>query len=645
MIEKIIDKVIVINPNWPDKNHLKEMLGKQEAFGEYLRGNIDEQELINVLGKGFNYSHVVQKQIKDFTSDINKEYEKESTKMTLKFLLENIEPKYKGEVYKELRLTNILEVYPEFFDELLDKDEYLKECREACRDSLSFINFVKKRDYFRPQIDELLESELVKVNGFYNDERNLWTVFNQIKLKEMKEANEKEATEFLVEYVLRLADDHYTTYNSKEPWKGRARLSDKGKKALKNLLLDSGNYEEDMKILKEELPLGDGHKNRPVPALFTKDDDLKKLAKTLEEWKEDGVNFKVIDRFFNIKNEVFPYDYISKKYFKDFTGSCAFSDPKGVIKELKRLEEELDEKEADWAKSYVVEYNIQHNCCEIKKHEEMAKEIIESLGPEFVKKYFTTTYSYLRLAGLEVYSRFSSREFFAEELDQIEKKRIEELLGLVAVDGKEDELRDYFLGERDKIDVKKVIKKDVDQDESYSIGFFFSLRDEVKDRILKVALESKNKVFIRWCIYEMEKKHMLMPHKDVMESLKRVNINIDLFLREMLDHSHNWKNSVNYNDSFRYVGVDYKDNILRQSIAYLDDLGIDILEEGKKLAAKLKAEMLASLLYKKKIDKSIELLIDMAGASQKNIYEPASILLGRITKEKISEFEDLVTKK
>jgi len=401
--------------------------------------------------------------------------DKSVIKRAIQYAINVVMSHYKKDLFKKLKIDLIIEYYPNFFDEVISKQEYIETVFKSYKlyYAAKFITKMKENTYLKDELFEFIKnSPILKTNGYYNSSKyNLLCFYKFDALKESHESKDHSKTmDLVLEYLDILTDDYNFKYYSddNETWKGRTTLSKEGKKALLDIVRERKDFENNINILNKELKQKEGVRERKYFALL-RDDSFELLFKYL---KESHIEATYTNNLLDLANELNPEDRIKELYFKTCKDGCSFSDLDKVIEELEREEKGLSEKERDNLRTYVITYTIEHYNCKKVVHEKLAEELMKRYGADYITKYFKAKGRPDKLMGIEIFSRYTNDKKFQQLRLSLELELIDNLLAYIAVEGKFNDVKDYILGKTKKIDVKKSIIKKVDGDTVYKILTF-----------------------------------------------------------------------------------------------------------------------------------------------------------------------------
>lgn len=616
----------------------------------YFNGEttFEEMGLSDAHKCGRWYLHPYIKALDEGIEELSKD--KEKFKRIIKVFFYLVGNDSLGDMAGRINLNKTIEVYPEFYSEIIEKDKLMHAVfkEEGRWDIKDGIDAIYELFGSKDALDFILNSPKLKSKGHYNASRNLecLIIYGEME-KAFEVKNHDEFRALALRYLSTLAMDYKCTeeyIGSRENILGnrfRKSVSQEEKDALIQLVDTGENWEANISVLKENLKrIRVGNSKREVIAFIEEDDDFGRLFNYLNNIKVKGEELEFINRFKKMILEIAPNYYIEKNFFFNTRSSCAWRNGEKIVSELKKAIEKYPEIE-DQLVNYIVIYTLEHYSCKYETHDKAFELLIKNFGTEYILDHLKTRSITDEMDGIYLIDKYGDSQAVAERKQELENIMLDSLLKKIAVD--EDSafaLKSYINSEIDEVNTKKLLKKKIEKTGEY--GEYHLFKEEKLKRLIKVILESKDKNLLGILpsyFYKGEEK--ALPHRYMLEEVVALDINTKDFLKIFVDYTAD-RMDGSRDDKFYYNGNYYNDNILAKGIKYLEDNGVNCLEMGAKFNGKLKKTLLDSLYGTKKAKREVLLLPDFLGEKQKGVVQSALSNLKNLDESVIGKVEDKI---
>lgn len=611
---------------------------------DYFEGKISFEDI------GLNNNHECGRWYLDgFTKEINRAFEedifdKEVLKRVLKVYFTLIGKHSIGEMIQNVDFQKVLEVYENFYDDYMDKETLLYKVfsEEGRWDVTEGASALFDTFGIDDAMEFLKNSKRLKKDGFYKYSQNPYVL---VLLDDLTKTYEEKRYDEIKDKVLNilstLGDDYKSTdeYISREQTKTkkgfRGKLDKEGKKALLELIDTGNNWDENIKRFKGSMTLIG---SREIYPFLEEDEEFISLFNRIKSMKKSRKGFDFIDRFMKMLLEVVPNFYIEKFYFLNLRSYCSWKDPKFVIDELIKTIDNNKEIENQLV-DYFVMYTIEHFKCNYKNHDKTFKLLIEHFGSEYIFNHLKLRSTTDKTLAIYLIDKYGDSELVKESKKTIEDFMLNHLFKSIAVDEEaQKELFAYVNKETDKINIKKLIKKKIDDFTPY--GKWSIFKGDKLERLVEVILESKNNNLFEFLSnYFYQGEEFNFPHKYILDLIIKLNINTKEYLKVFVSFISNNTDGV---DSNRFYGTNYDFNVLYKALEYLEENGINCLELGAKFNAKLKKTLVDSIYGKNKCKREVLYLVDFLGEKQKGLVESAFKNLLNLDESVVNLVEDKI---
>ncbi len=597
----------------------------KEKIINYLEGEITFEEL------ALNNNHNCGRWYLDgFRNEINKAFEegtvdKDLLKRVLKVYFTLIGKDSLGEIVQTIDFSKTLEIYESFYEEFIDKETLLYKVfsEEGSWNVEDGVSAIFDTFGMEDAINFLKNSNKLKKGGFYKYSQNPYVL---VLLKDLTKTYEEKRYDEVKGKVLNILNalgddykctDEYISRSNYEKKKGfRAKLEEESKKALLELIDTGNNWEKNIETFKSSLkPVG----RREIFAFLEEDEEFISLFNRIKSMKKSREGFDFIDRFMKMLLEVVPNFYIEKFYFLKLRSSCAWKNPKFVLDELIKTIDQNKEIEEQLA-NYFIMYTVEHFACDYKTHNETFKLLIEHFGTEYIFNHLKLRSTSDKTLAIYLVDKYGDSELVKESKKTIEDFMLNNLFKSIAVDEEaQKELFAYVNKEKDKINIKKLLKKKIDDFTPY--GKWSIFKGDKLERLVEVILESKNNSLFEFLSkYFYQGEEFNFPHKYILDLIIKLNINTKEYLKVFVGFI---SDNTDGADSVRFNGTNYDFNVLYKALEYLEENGINCLELGGKFSAKLKKTLVDSIYGKNKCKREVLCLVDFLGEKQKGLVESA----------------------
>lgn len=619
---------------------------------KYLLGEITYEEI------GLNDEHYLRdnylvdliEKIKKVKENKDQSIELNILKRGIKLYFSILHPHYYEDIFRKINIEDLLNIYPEFHEEVLSEDKIIYEIfnDEARYDLKDGIKALVNKLSLEKVEDFLINNSCLKTRGHYNYENNLICFFmrNEIN-KSYKDKNYHEVKKLVFRYLTYLTDDYlcsdeYIRDGEIEGDKYRNSLSTEEKKAFFELLDSGENWDENINILRDNLKYVErGQHLRNIIALFEIDLDFKNIFWILKSMKIRDEELFFIKRFFKIVLDVAPDFYVQSFHFQGVKSSCHWKNADIIVE---KFEDEVnsygDLKEL--LSDYIVTYTVEHLDCAPVVHKKVIEKLFEKYGFDFMLKHFKPKGLRDKVCGIYEICKHVKNEIdrpLAEKLkNEIYLDVLNDLREAICIDEKAGKtFIDYIMGNVETLSPKKVLKKKIEHTGNFAEYYIFEA--EMLRRFTNIILESKNKELIHFLINDFHKRAVSFPHEEILKMVIERGSSSKEFLKEYVSMS----DKISYYDEeYYYRGNDYKDNIFHKGLKYLEDNDYECLQLGEKFSAKLKKEMLDGIYSEGKVLKEAETLVEYLGDKQKGVVDTALKHLKNLDEQVIKRVEDKI---
>ena len=439
----------------------------------------------------------------------------------------------------------------------------------------------------------------VFIEVLYEANSNLRTFSNmtenplaEIQLDKMKEDIAGKNLENIDGYIFKimdiLCDNYYASHK-------RKKLSEKLKNSILKYLKD-GDDESRTYVIENMTKEVYGAAGRERVVMFESDFQIIELLQILRRFEDKT---EVSKRFINLYFNVDPYNFYCKTKFLNYRSSCYWADDKKIIDAFESIS---DDENKDLIEEFIILYTVEHYNCNKQIHNKVMKYLVEKLGEKVLLEKFKPRSEQDRKLGYYIISEFSPNGIVKEKLNS-----------------EEDENAEKFMSE-----FKTFKKHDC-------IPFeFLYLSEDMKKKFVEFMVKKKNSYLYQSFVRDSIDINTDPVLKNSIDIFVESKLEIKMFLEYLIKASLELEESLKNYKTYYYARTDFDRNVLKDSINYLQNQGINCIELYSGFSIKEITELLRCLKENKNIKREEEVLKTLLENENKNIRSEAEAAIKNI---------------